>query len=289
MDPRNPEAYLRLEGVTKRYGDFDAVHAINLSIRKGELVAFLGPSGCGKTTTLRMIAGLASLSAGRVTPQSWSLRWYGALADNSRMLSAFGTSLLLGAIVTALSLAIAIPASYAIVRLKVRGGEFMFNLFTAPLLLPTIVLGLAILIVFASSGLLATLPGLVIAHMVVTLPYALRVLAVSLNNLDLACEEAAASLGAKPFTVFRRVTLPMMTPGIVAATALCFLVSFDEVVITLFLTGPRLTTLPVELFHHVESKADPLVASVSVLLILLTLAVVMIVDRSAGLTKTFVK
>jgi putative spermidine/putrescine transport system permease protein len=222
-------------------------------------------------------------------PQTWSLRWYAALADNDSMLSAFGTSLLLGAVVTVLSLAIAIPAAYAIVRLKVKGSELLFNVFTAPLLLPTIVLGLAILIVFASSGLLGTFTGLVIAHLVVTLPYALRVLAVSLGNLDLACEEAAASLGAKPLTVFRRVTLPMMTPGIVAATALCFLVSFDEVVITLFLTGPRLTTLPVELFHHVESRADPLVASVSVLLILLTLAVVMIVDRSLGLSKTFVK
>lgn len=92
-----------------------------------------------------------------------------------------------------------------------------------------------------------------------------------------------------PFTVFRRVTLPMMRPGIVAATALCFLVSFDEVVITLFLTGPRISTLPVELFHHVENRADPLVASVSVLLILLTLAVVMIVDRWVGLSRTFVK
>jgi putative spermidine/putrescine transport system permease protein len=205
------------------------------------------------------------------------------------MLSAFGTSLALGAVVTVLSLAITIPAAYAIVRLKAKGSELLFNVFTAPLLLPTIVLGLAILIVFAASGLLATFHGLVLAHLVVTLPYALRVLAVSLGNLDLACEEAAASLGAKPLTVFRRVTLPMMTPGIVAATALCFLVSFDEVVITLFLTGPRITTLPVELFHHVESRADPLVASVSVLLILLTLAVVMVVDRSVGLSKTFVK
>ena len=86
-------------------------------------------------------------------------------------------------------------------------------------------------------------------------------------------------LSLRPAAICRRET----------ATALCFLVSFDEVVITLFLTGPRLTTLPVELFHHVESRADPLVASVSVLLILLTLAVVMIVDRTVGLSKTFVK
>lgn len=222
-------------------------------------------------------------------PQSWSLRWYAALVENSAIISAFWTSLLLGAIVTILSLAIAIPAAYVIVRMRTAGSGFLYNLFTAPLLLPTIVLGLAILIVFASAGFLGSFWGLVIGHLVITLPYALRVLATTLGNLPLACEEAASTLGGRPLTVFRRVTLPMMGPGIVAATALCFLVSFDEVVITLFLTGPRLTTLPVELFHHVESRADPLVASVSVLLILLTLAVVMIVDRTVGLSKTFVK
>jgi putative spermidine/putrescine transport system permease protein len=194
-------------------------------------------------------------------PESWSLRWYAALADNPKMISAFWTSLMLGAIVTVISLAVAIPAAYVIVRMRTFGSTFLYNLFTAPLLLPTIVLGLAILIVFASAGFLGTFTGLVVGHLVITLPYALRVLA----------------------------TTPMMAPGIVAATALCFLVSFDEVVITLFLTGPRLTTLPVELFHHVESRADPLVASVSVLLILLTLVVVMIVDRTVGLSKTFVK
>ena len=222
-------------------------------------------------------------------PESWSLRWYVALAHNSTMISAFWTSLLLGTIVTVLSLAAAIPAAYVIVRMRTRGSEFLYNLFTAPLLLPTIVLGLAILIVFASAGFLGSFWGLVIGHLVITLPYALRVLATTLSNIPLACEEAASTLGGRPLTVFRRVTLPMMAPGIVAATALCFLVSFDEVVITLFLTGPRLTTLPVELFHHVESRADPLVASVSVLLILLTLTVVMIVDRTVGLSKTFVK
>lgn len=225
----------------------------------------------------------------RFPPSSWSTRWYAALLENQDMLSAFGTSLVLAAVVTALSLAIAVPAAYAIVRLRIRGSDFLFNLFTAPLLLPTIVLGLAILIVFASMGALATFRGLVVAHLVITLPYALRVLAVSLGTIDAACEEAARSLGAKPLTVFFRVTLPMMVPGIVAATALCFLVSFDEVVITLFLTGPRITTLPVELFHYVEARADPLVAAVSVILIVLTLAVVLIVDRTLGLARTFVR
>lgn len=225
----------------------------------------------------------------RFPPSSWSTRWYAALFENDSMISAFGTSIALAVVVTVLSLVVAVPAAYSIVRLRMRGSELLFNVFTAPLLLPTIVLGLAILIVFASMGLLATFRGLVMAHLVITLPYALRVLAVSLDTIDPACEEAARSLGARPLTVFFRVTLPMMVPGIIAATALAFLVSFDEVVITLFLTGPRITTLPVELFHYVEARADPLVAAVSVVLILMTLSVVLVVDRTLGLGRTFVR
>lgn len=222
-------------------------------------------------------------------PSSWSTRWYSAIFEDSRMLGAFGTSLLLAVIVTVLSIAVALPASYAIVRYRSKVTDVLFNLLTAPLLLPTIVLGLGILIVFASLGVMGSFSGLVLAHMTVTLPYALRVLTTSLNGLNLTVEEAATSLGARPLTVFRRITLPLMTPGLVAATALCFLVSFDEVVITLFLTGPHMTTLPVELYHRVEMQPDPLVASVSALIIVLTLAVVLIVDRSLGLNKTFVK
>ena len=222
-------------------------------------------------------------------PRSWSTRWYAAIPGNAPLISALWTSLLLGTIVTGLSLVIGIPAAYVTARMKIRGSNFLYDLFTAPLLLPTIVLGLAILIVFASMGFLGTFSGLIVAHLVITLPYALRILVTTLNNIPLTCEEAAATLGGSPLTVFRRVTLPMMSPGIVAASALCFLVSFDEVVITLFVTGPRLTTLPVALFHHVESRADPLVASVAVLLIVLTLAVVLIIDRYVGLPRTFMK
>lgn len=225
----------------------------------------------------------------RFPPTWWSTRWYGALFQNSQMLKAFWTSLLLATVVTALSIVIAVPAAWAMTRLKFRGKDVLFNLFTAPLLLPTIVLGLAILIVFAALGLLATMQGLVFAHLVVTLPYALRVLAVALTTQDRACEEAARTLGARPLTVFFRVTLPMMMPGIVASAALCFLVSFDEVVITLFLTGPRISTLPVELYNYVYNQADPLVAAASALLILLTLAVIMVVERAMGLGRTFVR
>jgi putative spermidine/putrescine transport system permease protein len=217
------------------------------------------------------------------------LRWYAAIAQSTPMINAFVLSLKLAILVTIIDLAIALPASYALVRLQPAGTDLLKGLFTAPLLLPTIVLGLAMLIVFAQLGLLATFSGLLLAHVVVTAPYAIGVLTTALDSLPLDRDEAAATLGASPVTVFRRVTLPMMAPGVVAASALVFLVSFDEPVLSLFISGPRLTTLPVAMYHYVEDRADPLVAAASVVLVVMTLLVVLLVDRTMGLTKTFVK
>jgi putative spermidine/putrescine transport system permease protein len=222
-------------------------------------------------------------------PSGWSLKWYAAFFRDSRMIGAFGTSTLLAVIVMVLSIIVGFPAAFAIVRLRFRGSEILLAIFTAPLLLPTIVLGLAILILFAQNGLLGTFSGLVIAHLIIVLPYTLRVLTTSLAGLPIAIEEAASTLGASPLVVIRRVTMPLMAPGLVATCALAFLVSFDEVVISLFVTGPRMTTLPVAMYQHVDTSTDPLVAAISVLLIVLTLAVVVIVDRSIGLTRAFVK
>ena len=222
-------------------------------------------------------------------PQSWGVRWYAELARNANMADAFRVSLVLATVVTVLSLLIGIPAAYVIVRIKPAGSQLLFNLFTAPLLLPTIVLGLAMLMVFAPWGWLANWKGLIIAHLVVALPYVLRILATSLATLPHDLEEAAATLGASRLGVFFKVTLPLMAPGIVGATALCFLVSFDEVVVSLFLTGPNLKTLPVELFHYADQRPDPMVACVSTLLIVLTMVVVVVIDRSVGLARTFLK
>ncbi|WNJ88860.1 ABC transporter permease [Bosea sp. 685] len=225
----------------------------------------------------------------RFPPSSWSLRWYAAIFANGRMLEGFRNSLILATLVTAATLLIALPASYVIVRLKPRGVEFIYNLFTAPLLLPTIVLGLAILITFASVGLLGTFTGIALGHLVLTLPYALRILVTALGGLPIVVEEAAATLGARPLSVFCRVTLPLIAPGLLSAGALSFLVSFDEIVITLFLAGPRVSTLPVEMFRHLESRSDPLIAAIAVLMIVMTLAVVTVVHRSIGLSKGFLR
>lgn len=222
-------------------------------------------------------------------PSSWSTRWYAGIMAEPKIVAAFWTSLTLAITTMALCLLIGLPAAYAIVRLRVPGAAFLTSLFTAPLLLPSIVLALAILIVFARLGFIGSFRGVLAAHLVVTLPYAVRVLATSIASLPIVCEEAAATLGASPLNVFCRITLPLMLPGIAATAALCFLVSFDEVVLSLFLTGPRLSTLPVEMFRYVEVRTDPLIAALSVILVVITLAIVLVVDRTVGLARTFAR
>lgn len=225
----------------------------------------------------------------RFPPSSWSLKWYGAIFAHERMVNGLKISFGLALSVTIVTLAIAMPAAFVIVRLKTRGSEFLYNLFTAPLLLPTIVLGLAILIIFAPIGLLGTFTGIALGHLVLTLPYVLRILVTALGSLAITVEEAAATLGATPAVVFRRITLPLIAPGLLSSAAMSFLVSFDELVITLFLAGPRVSTLPYEMFRHLETRADPLIAAIAVLLISMTLLVVLIVHRTVGLSKGFAK
>lgn len=218
-------------------------------------------------------------------PSGWSLRWYQALPSQAALGGAFRTSLLLAAIVTVTSLLAGLAAALALVRGRFPGREAVSAALTAPLLLPTIVLGLAVLMVFVTHGLIGSWGGLVAAHLLVALPYALRLLVTALSTLPPAIEDAAASLGAPPAQVLLRITLPLIAPGLVAAAAIVFLLSFDEVVISLFVVGPKLTTLPVALYHYVESHSDPLVAAVSALMIAGTLGLVVVLDRTVGLRR----
>lgn len=218
-------------------------------------------------------------------PSGWSLRWYEAMLMQPDLGAALRNSLVLASVVTVGALALATPAAVAVNRGTFAGRDAVLSLLTAPLLLPTIVIGLALLIIFVGRGLVGTWPGLIMAHLLVTVPYALRVLVTALGGLPAGVEDAAATLGASPLQVFRRVTLPLMLPGAIAAAAIVFLVSFDEVVITLFIVGPQLSTLPVALYHYVEARTDPLVAAVSVLTVAFTLAIVLVLERAIGLRK----
>ena len=222
-------------------------------------------------------------------PSGWSLRWYRALLSDSKFLAAAGVSLTVALIVVAISLIVGVPAAIALARRRLPLSGAIETLLLAPLILPTIVIGLSILLVFSQVRLSASYPGLVLAHLAITLPFTVRILTTTLRTLPPDIEAAAGTLGAGPWSTFRLVTLPLMAPGIMAAAALAFILSFDEVVISLFVAGPRLTTLPVEIYRYVHERTDPFVSAVSVVLILLTMLVVVLVERSVGLMKSLGK
>lgn len=218
-------------------------------------------------------------------PSGYSLRWFRQLPGNGPLLAALWLSVQIAAVVTVLSLVVGVPAALALAKGRFAGKDALTGFFLAPLLLPTLITGLALLLFFSPLRLTATLPGLVLGHMTVTVPFVIRMMTTALANLPDDIEAAAATLGATPWRVVRRVTLPLATPGLIACACLSFLLSFDETVISLFIAGPRASTLPVEMVRYVEGRTDPLIAALSVVLIVATLAVVLVVERLVGVAR----
>ncbi|HSV82225.1 MAG TPA: ABC transporter permease [Ramlibacter sp.] len=218
-------------------------------------------------------------------PSGYSLRWFSQLFADDQLVGALLLSLKLAFVVTGLSLAIGVPAALALTKGTFRGREPLRTFFLAPLLLPNLIVGLALLNMFTPMRLTATTTGLVLGHMTVTLPFVIRMMTTSFSTLPPDVEAAAATLGAGSARVFWRVTVRLVLPGIIASAALAFLLSFDETVISLFLSGPRATTLPVEMVHYVERRTDPLIAALSVLLVVTTLAIVIVVERLVGVAR----
>jgi putative spermidine/putrescine transport system permease protein len=129
---------------------------------------------------------------------------------------------------------------------------------------------------------------LTLAHVVIVMPYALRLMIAALTGLDRSVEQAAASLGAGRLTVFRRITLPLMLPGITGGWMLAFINSFDEVTMSIFITSPQTVTLPVRMYMLATESIDPMMAAVSALIVALTAAVMILLDRLYGLDKVLV-
>lgn len=219
-------------------------------------------------------------------PAGFTLGSYRALVHNAAFVHGFTVSLIVGAIVAVLSTALGTLSALALARFDFRGKALLSWIFISPLLVPHIVLGMALMLVLAPLYLTDTYTGLVIAHLGITLPYVIRTVSMSLMTMNKQCEEAASVLGAHPLTVFRRVTLPLIWPGLAAGAVIAFLISFDEAVIALFVVGANASTLPVEIFRYVEYKTDPQVAALSVVLILLSLIFVVFIERTAGLRKS---
>lgn len=219
----------------------------------------------------------------RFPPDGLSLRWYRAILDDPRWLSTFGTSVAIAALSAGLTTFLSLLAAVALDGAPAKVRSFCETAILAPLLFPHAAIGIAFIYWLQIFWLNGTFIGVLIAHLILCVPFAYRPVAVSLRQLDRSTLEAASMLGASPVQMFFRVILPLMRPGIATALLFSFIISFDEVTVSMFLVGPFLTTLPVSIYSYLHDSSDPVVAAISSLLIVLTAVLVLLLDRFAGL------
>ncbi len=217
-----------------------------------------------------------------------SLRWFKAIFNYPGFIDAFWMSLYLGVGASTIAVALAIPAAVAIGRYRFPGRDGISALFLSPMMIPAVVLGVSFLRFFSQIGLSGTFIGITLAHVVLVMPYALRLVLASITGLPREAEEAAATLGASRWTVFRRITLPLILPGVAGGWLLAFITSFDEVTMSIFVASPETMTLPVRMYHHIAQTIDPLIASISTVLIVMTVALMVLLDRLYGLDRILV-
>jgi len=183
------------------------------------------------------------------------------------------------------ALLFAVPAALAVARYRFRGRDALAALFLSPLMIPHVVLGIAFLRFFTLIGMSGSFPALIVAHVIVVFPFALRLTLAAATGMDRSVEMAAISLGAGGWTLFRRVTLPLILPGVVSGWALAFIQSFDDLTMTVFLAAPGIETLPVRMFLYIQDNIDPLVTSVSASVIAITMTALILLDRFYGLDR----
>lgn len=218
-------------------------------------------------------------------PSSFSLRWYRSIFEKPEYLKSFWLSLRIALIAVALSLIIGTLAALAISRYKFRSVELVKTLFLSPLSLPAVITGIALLRFFIQIGWIGTVRGVMVAHVLLCTTYVIRTVLSSLVGFDMGLEEAARDLGASPFYTFRKITLPIIRPGLVVAGLFSFIVSMDETTISRFIVRGRDITLPVRIFAQLEYGLDLTVTAISSLLIVLALVILFLIDRSIGLNK----
>jgi putative spermidine/putrescine transport system permease protein len=217
-----------------------------------------------------------------VPPSGLSLRWYANVFRREAFLSGFWFSLELAVTSTACSLVIGLLAAVALVRRRFWGRELLAALLLSPLIVPQVVLGMSLLILLSRLGIVSSTIGLGILHVILTLPYTVRVLSAALTRFPVSLEEAAVVHGASRPVAFLLVTIPSIKAGVVTAAIFAFVTSFDNFTATQFLTWDR-TTLPVEIYSYIRTENDPTVAAISTLLILGTVGIVLLAERWVGL------
>ena len=201
--------------------------------------------------------------------EGFSLRWYEEVFGSEKWVRAIRHSFVVGTLCTVFSLIIGVPAAVALVKSKIRLKGPISMLLISPMVIPVIVSTVGIFFFFARIGLTNSLFGLALSHTVLAIPFVVIAVSASLQSYNDDLTRAAVSLGATPFYAFRKVTLPLILPGVITGALFAFATSLDEVVTAIFLTGPAQRTLPREMFDGLRENISPTILSVATLLVVL--------------------
>jgi putative spermidine/putrescine transport system permease protein len=243
------------------------------------VVFLLGP------LVVTVVVSFTSSSIYTLPPPEWSLRWYAALARKSGLADAVGLSVQIALMSTALSLVLGTMAAIAVVRGRFAGREAIATFAVSPLMMPGLVVGVALLQAFRGAGLRDAWASLVLAHVVVTLPFVVRTLLAALERFDFTLIDAARTLGLSYPRAVWQVLAPGLAPAFLTSGLFAFLASMDNYPISIFLTDARHKTLPIKMLQYLEEQPDPTLAAISTGLILLALLALALGSRAVGLNR----
>jgi putative spermidine/putrescine transport system permease protein len=220
-------------------------------------------------------------------PRGFTLRWFGDVFRRTEFLDSFTVSVLVASVTAFASTIAGGAVAVGLSRHRFIGRDAIAALFLSPLILPTVVVGLSLLQYYSYVGLSISPLALIFGHVIITMPYAIRLLTAGLASTGRDLELAAQGLGATPLRAFLVVTLPLMSTAVIASAFFTFIASFDNVTISVFLSTPTMTTLPVRIFAAVEQFTSPYLAALATLLILWNGVLVMILERLVGVAKLY--
>ena len=205
--------------------------------------------------------------------EGFSFKWFVKLSQNSTILDAFKNSLVLGSLTAIFSTAIGVPAALAFIRYEFKGKDFLNTILIAPIMIPEVILGVALLLFIRWLQQPKSFVLLLIGHVVLTLPYVLLIVQARLVGIKREYEEAALSLGASPFQTFREITFPLLAPAIFAGMLFAFTISFDDVTATLFWATAQNQTVPVQIFSMLRTSISPEINALGAVMIVLTVSI----------------
>ncbi|MER0042150.1 ABC transporter permease [Pseudomonas sp. MGal98] len=209
-------------------------------------------------------------------PPGWTFKWYGQFFSNAQWMDSALVSLKVAMLTTLCALAIGLPSAFALVRGKFPGRELLYALFTLPMIVPLVIIAVAVYALFLKLGYTGTLFAFVVSHVIVALPFTIISIINSLKLFDQSIEDAAVICGATRLQAIVKVTFPAIRPGLVSGGLFAFLVSWDEVVLSVMMASPGLQTLPVKMWTTLRQDLTPVIAVASTLLIALSLLVMII-------------